>query len=41
MGVRDADVVAHNVSTQEAEAGESEFKTSLIYMVNSRTARTT
>jgi hypothetical protein len=34
-------MVAHafNPSTQEAEAGESEFEASLVYKVSSRTAR--
>jgi hypothetical protein len=36
-------VVAHdfNPSTWEAEAGSSEFETSLVYRVSSRTARAT
>jgi hypothetical protein len=36
-------VVAHifNPSTWEAEAGNSEFETSLVYRVSSRTARAT
>jgi hypothetical protein len=36
-------MVAHsfNPSTREAEAGEFEFKASLVYKVSSRTARAT
>jgi hypothetical protein len=34
-------VNAFNLSTQEAEAGGSEFVASLVYIVSSRTARAT
>lgn len=34
-------MVEHSFNTWKAEAGRSEFQTSLVYIVNSRAARTT